>query len=453
MNDTTSRLARFLPTTLMLCALILHGGCLPFWAKKPVEQAKPAAPPATAAPCVTLALPVSGSYAPVSAKIRRGAQTAQQEMAKNGITLHLRTVNTESPNWLADLAALPMECAVVGGPLQTNHYAQARQSGAVGQRTFFTFLPALEHGDEGTRAWRFFPSPQDQIDALLAFAADTLDIRAFGVFYPADAYGAAMTGLFEQSLAARNMLAQKASYTPGDASSWSEAVALLIRPTTREGSKTPIPQTSFEALFLPDSWKSMDMLTTSLLYNGEDRLVLLGTTLWEQGLSGKMTPNAEKYALAIFPGAWNALQTSQVMQGNDFWVALGYDFTRFAANMGINSRLTALEISARAARIAQMAWSMAPISWDLSGLAHQKLFLFQVSPTGMTPLNPEQFQLTRAAVLQRAALRMQGLPSLDAEGNPLVPGAPADATNQPALPLSATPQPSYKLRLPGAPGR
>ena len=31
----------------------------------------------------------------------------------------------------------------------------------------------------------------------------------------------------------------------------------------------------------------MNLLTTSLMYNGEDRLVLLGTTLWEQGLDGK----------------------------------------------------------------------------------------------------------------------------------------------------------------------
>ena len=48
---------------------------------------------------------------------------------------------------------------------------------------------------------------------------------------------------------------------------------------------------------------AMEMLTTSLLYNGEDRLVLLGTTLWEQSLSGKTVANADKFALAVFPGA------------------------------------------------------------------------------------------------------------------------------------------------------
>ena len=63
--------------------------------------------------------------------------------------------------------------------------------------------------------------------------------------------------------------------------------------------------------------------------------------------------------------------------------------------------------------------------------------------------------------LVRPALRMQGLPAVDAEGNPLVPGLPPAAGQTPdqsgtvqpgatpsALPLSSTPQPSYKLRLP-----
>ncbi|RXE63527.1 hypothetical protein ED352_14380, partial [Muribaculaceae bacterium Isolate-002 (NCI)] len=129
--------------------------------------------------------------------------------------------------------------------------------------------------------------------------------------------------------------------------------------------------------------------------------------------------------------------------GNDFWVALGYDFTRFAVNLGLNSRLTTPEITARAGRAAQMIRGMAPVKWDGAGVAHQQLFIFQASPTGMAPLNLEQFQQTRAAVLQRAALRMQGLPAVDAEGTPLVPGLPPAAGQPPGMapPQSGTVQP------------
>ena len=96
----------------------------------------------------------------------------------------------------------------------------------------------------------------------------------------------------------------------------------------------------------------------------------------------------------------------------------------------------------------------------------------------MKPLTLDEYKATRQAILQRAALRMQGLPSVDAQGNPLVPGAqpgvqpgmpgqpvPLDANGQPIVqpaaaqtgaqpapqqPIGTTPIPSYKLRLPGS---
>ena len=429
--------------------------------RAPEPKPQPVAPAAVTGPCVVLALPSSGTYAPIASKVRHGAQMAQSELAASGVKMRLETVNTEAADWLQRLDALPPACAVVGGPLQARNYAQAREHGQLEKRAFFTFVPSLEQGDEGARAWRFFPSPQDQIDTLINFASTGLNIRTYGAFYPTDAYGVRMTGLMEQSLASHNMLLQKASYNPADSTSWSNAVAPLINAQTPQGSKTPVPQTSFEALFLPDSWKSMEMLTTSLLYNGEDRLVLLGTTLWEQSLSGKTVANADKFALAVFPGAWNQPQAPRALQvpGTDFWNALGYDFVRFAVSMGLDSRLTTPQVTARAQRASKMIWGMAPISWDNAGVAHQKLFLFGVSPTGMTPVDVETFQQTRARVLQQAAMRMQGLPPVDATGVPLAApaagaeAAPAVQTGQtpPSAPImSNTPRPSYKLSLPAA---
>ncbi|QCC86479.1 hypothetical protein DDIC_11460 [Desulfovibrio desulfuricans] len=454
-----------LARNILLLALL---GCLaacqmPFGMgqRAPEPKPQPVAPAPATGPCVVLALPSSGTYAAIAGKVRHGAQMAQNELAANGVKLRLETINTEAPDWLQRLDALPQACSVVGGPLQARNYAQAREHGQLEKRAFFTFVPSLEQGDEGARAWRFFPSPQDQIDTLIGFATTGMNIRTYGAFYPTDAYGVRMTGLMEQSLASQNMLLQKASYNPADPTSWSDAVAPLINAQTPQGSKTPVPQTSFEGLFLPDSWKSMEMLTTSLLYNGEDRLVLLGTTLWEQSLSGKTISNADKYALAVFPAAWNQPQAPRALQvpGTDFWNALGYDFVRFAVSMGLDSRLTTPQVTARAQRASKMIWGMAPISWDNAGVAHQKLFLFGVSPTGMTPVNIETFQQTRARVLQQSALRMQGLPPVDATGAPVAaPAAGAEAApavqqgqTPPSAPImSNTPRPSYKLSLPTA---
>ncbi|WP_291356944.1 hypothetical protein [Desulfovibrio sp.] len=457
---------------LCMLALALCGCQFPFGAKRAVAP-EPVAPPQPA--CVVLALPASGPYAAIATKIKRGAEAARQELTGAGAALRLETVNTEAPDWLTTLAALPPSCAVVGGPLRDAAYVQAQKAGALEQRAFFAFVPNLKSGEEGARAWRFFPSPQDQVDALVAFATDDLGIRSYGTFHPGDAYATRMTGILAQNLAKRHIPLRQASYNAADPTSWSDAAQPLINPVVAEGSSTPVPQTEFEALFLPDSWKNVDMITQSLLYNGEDRLVLLGTTLWEQGLSGRQVPRAENFALAVFPGAWNAQHAPGALkgQGHDFWTALGYDFVNFATALALESRLSTPQITAMAQRAATAVRGMAPLTYDDAGVAHQKLYLFQVSPSGMKPLDAAQFRDTRAAVLERAALRMQGLPSVDAQGNPLVPGAPgapatpALTTGEPgALPaatpvaapaatpgapvLDTTPRPSYKLRLPGS---
>lgn len=445
----------------LLCVLIfaLSGCQFPFGK----HVTTPAAPVAPQPACVVLALPASGPYAPIAAKIKRGAAAAQLELTGSSGKLRVENVNTEAPDWLDTLAALPPFCAVVGGPLRDVDYEQARKAGALEQRAFFSFVPTLRSGDEGARAWRFFPSPQDQIDALVRFATDELGICSYGTFHPADGYATRMTGLLAENLSQRHIPLRQATYNAADPTSWSDAAVPLINPAMAEGSSTPVPQTEFEALFLPDSWKNVDMITQSLLYNGEDRLVLLGTTLWEQSLSGKQVPRAENFALAVFPGAWDEQRAPGTLKapGNDFWTALGYDFVHFATALALDSRLTTPEITARARRTATTVHAMAPLTYDNAGVAHQQLYLFQVSSTGMKPLDTTQFRETRAAVLERAALRMQGLPSVDAQGNPLVPAAPTApsvTSGQPgALPAGTpgapvydtTPRPSYKLRLPG----
>lgn len=443
-------LALFLPLLMAL------GGCqLPFG--KRVSPAPVAVAPQP--PCLVLALPTSGPYAAIAAKIRRGAQTAQQQLQAAGTPLRLENINTEAPNWLESLAALPPACSVVGGPLRDVAYEQARKSGALGQRAFFAFMPSLKSGDEGALAWRFFPSPQDQINALTAFATDDLGIHSYGAFHPGDAYAERMTGILAQSLGQRHIPLRQATYKAADPTSWSDAVAPLINAVVAEGRNTPVPQTQFEALFLPDSWKNIDMICQSLLYNGEDRLVLLGTSLWEQSLSGKQVPRAENFALAVFPGAWSAQLAPGALKapGNDFWTALGYDFVNFGTALALESRLTAPQITARAQRAAKTITGMAPLDYDDAGIARQKLYLFQISAAGLKPLDAAQFRETRAAVLERAALRMQGLPNVDAQGNPLVPNAPGTLVGQPPFPpgsqgapVGTAPRSSYKLRLPGS---
>ena len=360
-------------------------------------------------PCVVLALPSSGPYSPIAAKIRDGVKLASSELIASGIHPRVVELNTEATDWLQKLEALPAECSVVGGPMQEKAYLQARNSGATSRRTFFAFMANLQNNDEGIHAWRFFPGAEDQVKALVNFAVDDLGIRRIGAFYPDDNYGRRMTGLLENALASKNATLQKTSYNPAASGTWNKLLAGMIQPESVGKNRQPIPHTSFEAIFLPDSWKQMDKVTTSLLYNGEDRLVLLGTTLWEQGLAGKQIPKAGKYSLAVFPASWDKSRSPKALQtaNSDFWTALGFDFLKFAVNTGIISRLDNARVVSRANHASAAIHALMPLSYDSRGMAHQKMEIFQISPSGTKPVDIDSFRQRRQSVQEQAALRMQ----------------------------------------------
>lgn len=450
---SVSRLRTVLCFTLLLSFCVLCA-CGPLMGRK-TEQ--------THEPYVVLALPGQGPYAGLASRILQGARLAVQEMERHGVKVRLAFVDTKAKDWTARLTALPEHFRIVGGPLDPESYRTLKSTGLIAKYRFFTFLNELNGADEGRLAWRFFPSSQDQVDAVLNFATNQLGIRSYGVFSPSDPYSLKKVALFEEGARRRNLSVQKAFYTSG--SQLVDQVKPLLNPTTLgEGSTaTPVPQTAFEAIFLPASWSALGGLISSFMYHGEDRLVLLGTMLWEQSLAGKPLPQANRYELAVFPGAWNIQARVSALSGKkpDFWLALGYDFVNFAVNLGNVDKLSAPEVKDRANRAASIMRILAPLSWDGQGHAHQKLIIYRASAQGVAPMDLQLFQQMRAQRKQNAALRMQGgsEEQVPPDVDPLT-GTPAPASTAPTPSPVATPQitpqaapqtfpqSSHKLRLP-----
>ncbi|MBU1247418.1 MAG: hypothetical protein KKB70_01865, partial [Proteobacteria bacterium] len=107
---------------------------------------------------VALALPLSGRYQAVGQKVASGVAAAQWMLANSGVEVEVKVINTDAPGWTARIASLPPHFAMVGGPLEVSNFREIEASGAMAGRAFFTFLPSLGDGQEGTQAWRFFPS-------------------------------------------------------------------------------------------------------------------------------------------------------------------------------------------------------------------------------------------------------------------------------------------------------
>ncbi|MDR1360048.1 MAG: hypothetical protein LBJ82_03610, partial [Deltaproteobacteria bacterium] len=120
---------------------------------------------------VILALPLSGPMRNTSPKIIAGAEAADRVLSASGLSISLAAIDTDQPDWIARLDALPRTARIVGGPLQHTAYAAALEQGLLSRRVFFTFTPGLEPGHEGRTAWRFFPGAEDQLDALLRLTA------------------------------------------------------------------------------------------------------------------------------------------------------------------------------------------------------------------------------------------------------------------------------------------
>jgi hypothetical protein len=355
---------------------------------------------------IVLALPLTGRYQDIGRKMARGANAAQLLFAKAGLDLDVKIVNTETPGWIERIQELPDHYSIVGGPVRVEAFKELAARGALAKRAHFAFLPELGDVPEGKAAWRFFPSSRDQVRELVDFAAARLGIKALAVLSPDEKFGAHMAKLFAEEAAARGaQLTARETYPPGDHPQWGRKVARLLKvPEKLRGASkaAPVrPTPSFGAIFLPDGWTESQLLISNFFFYEADQIVFLGTELWSRYLDAGKDVEDQYFRLAVCPGAWwpessgaRLLQQtlSEEGQGNaDFWVALGFDFLRFARQIGqLPSGFGAETLNPRLSRAAaSLDFSMAPISFDQNGVARQMLYLFSPQKEGKALADPE----------------------------------------------------------------
>lgn len=365
---------------------------------------------------VALLLPLGGAFAPISSKISSGADVARQELGRSGYTVQLTVIDTEDPSWPQKLAALP-KGTIIGGPLQSTAYSQAKSGGLLPGRAMFAFLPQLDLGDEGRAAWRFYTSSKDQVDAVLTFCRDSLGVVSVSSLFPDDNYGQRMNDTFMAEATQLGMSVVKTQiYPTANQEAWNNLAATFLG--VRKTDPPMDPKPGYDAIFMPDSWNNAAAMAAHLHYHMEDRQILMGTAIWEQGLSKGQNMDAQYFNLGIFPSAWNytsptpGQQSLQAALGGkaSFWEALGYDFVRFASRLGApdGEEWAADVLNSRIASAQGMNWSMAQMQWDAAGQCRQFLYLYTPTQTSFAPVDPERFRSIWQSIRDQHAARMRG---------------------------------------------
>lgn len=389
-------------------------------------------------PCFLLALPEQGSYASITKKIVSGVNRSLAELKNKGIEMQFKVINTSDVAWARKLATMSQDYFIVGGPLQANELNNARNAKILDELVFFTFMPSLAKNEEGTKAWRFFPSRDDQIQALINIAKK-LELKSLAALHPLDQHSLNLVSLFEDKLKEQNLSLEKIKYNNKNLEALNDIISKKVVQTEFNYEGFPTSHTPFDALFLPSSWRDIPHIVDNLFTNGEDGLVLLGNSSWEHGISNKILNNADRYALTLFPSAWDSRRVSPLLQqaNDDFWVGLGYDFARFAT-MVYNMNISRQELNSRLQNLA-MTWNIAPITWDATGIAHQNLYLLQPTISGVAPINLNNIIQKRKAI----ALKREKQQNAEQKQMPSASQMPVQTDT-----ISTFPRPSYRLQLP-----
>ncbi len=384
-----------------LFARILDGGIknLPFYGLEKPKAAMGQAKDGTIKTAVII--PLGGAFRELGGKVKAGVEAAEKVLAQSGTPVNVTIIDSTAPNFSQTLASLDPSIHVVGGPMHKQTFGDLVKSGALSGRVPLCFLPSLAEVTEGRQMWRFFGSPEDEVAALAELAVKDYNLKRLAVLRPSDRYGTSMADLFTKAVQLRGgEVVMTGSYDANNPASWQKVV---------EGMVGANGQTNYDAVFIPDAWDHIDGIVPYFFFYNANHLLFLGPRLWSQALTraavAKRPIDVNHYRLAVFPGAYNPMSNSlssaslksafmeQSGEEPDFWGALGFDYLRFAVALGdMNPMAPAEQINAHLAETAaKFQWTMAPLQYDGSGLASQRMFLFRPSVEGMKEIDKDGF--------------------------------------------------------------
>jgi branched-chain amino acid transport system substrate-binding protein len=276
-------------------------------------------------------LPLSGKHASVSQKTLRGITMGLGLHGTHLSNFKLAIVDSEANSEKArrgveKLIKEDNVIAIIGGFLSKTVTAEAVKSNELGV-PFISLSQKNSFSESSPFIFRNAITGERQVRELVKYSMETLKIKRFGVIFPNDAYGTELSNLFWDEVLARGGEITAAQVYSSRETDFRYPVQRLIgtfyiedrkeefkvkakelSESKSKKSRTEIsddildPKVSFDALFIPDSAKSLGQISAMLSFNNVRGVHLLGTNLWNNpSLARRLTNNLNP---VIFADGW-----------------------------------------------------------------------------------------------------------------------------------------------------
>ena len=345
-------------------------------------------------------LPLSGPYTSYGNKILKCIEMALDQFnSQNSRSLiKLIVKDTESDPEKAVLAVNELSEERVGailGPV-TTHEAAALE--AQEKRIPIITLGQKENiATLGDYVFRNFITPEMQVQAIVSYAIQVLEINRFAILYPDDKYGTTFMGLFQDEVEAYGGEVIRAEPYHHDQTDFAEPIKKLAETQTKlpeqpeeetENSDSE-PALDFEAVFIPDGPTTSGLLVPQLAFYDVVGVHLFGTNLWHSDRLIEMAKQFIQGAIMVdgfFAGS-NSQKVKDFVEMFEetfdekpgFIEAVAYDTAMILFDLvSRNDIQSRSEIKNEIMNLQDFQGVTGTTSFDNTGNAHKKLYLLQI---------------------------------------------------------------------------
>ncbi len=273
---------------------------------------------------IGVVLPMTGKYSAIAQKTLRGVQMGLGLYGSNISTFKLAVVDSEGN---PDTARKGVErlvkednvISIIGSVLSKTASGVAAKSSELGVPSI-TLSQKSGLTEIGPEVFRNALTSEMQVRYLVKTAMEDLGLKRFALLYPNDQYGAEYANIFwEEVLARGGTVTSSQSYSPKETDfrnvvqrlvgtfyledrsdeykarlkDWSEQQSKHAGRNAPPDDLLP-PVVDFDAIFVPDSAKSLGQIAAMLAYNNVRGVKLLGTNLWNIPGMAKRAGNSAK---------------------------------------------------------------------------------------------------------------------------------------------------------------